>query len=86
MPGACSWNCSPAGWKAGVSIWQELCDATDLKPNIALHWARLARWARPGLIESVPRTRLPRSDLTDAGADSMRAYLLASLSLSPWVQ
>jgi len=64
---------------------QELCDATDLKPNIALHWAD---WLKGrGLVSSKQAEDETSSiDLTDAGADSMRSYLLAALSLSPWVQ
>ena len=63
----------------------ELCDATDLKPNIALHWVD---WlAGRGLVSAtVAEDGASPIDLTDAGADSMRSYLLAALSLSPWVQ
>lgn len=66
-------------------VLAELCQATDLKPNIAQHWAD---WlAGRGLVSiNFAEGEASPIDLTDAGADSMRSYLLASLSLSPWVQ
>lgn len=62
-----------------------LSAATDLSTESALHWVD---WIAPrGLISrKYADGDNAQVDLTDAGADRMRAYLLASLSLSPWVQ
>jgi len=62
-----------------------LAAATDLPVDSALHWID---WiAARGLISrKYVDGDDAEVDLTDAGADRMRAYLLASLSLSPWVQ
>jgi hypothetical protein len=61
-----------------------LSDATGLTSDIALHWAD---WlAGRGMVAlKLIEGDASLVDLTDSGADSMRAYLLASLSLSPWV-
>lgn len=64
-----------------------LSEATGLPLEICLHWIE---WlAGRGMI--LRNTKADGEitalvDLTDAGADEMRAYLLASLRLSPWVQ
>ncbi|MEA3042670.1 MAG: hypothetical protein QOH47_508 [Sphingomonadales bacterium] len=62
-----------------------LSAATQLSTDSALHWID---WiAARGLVSrKYAEGDDARVDLTDAGADRMRAYLLASLSLSPWVQ
>jgi hypothetical protein len=70
------------GERKGVAA---LSAAADLPIDTALHWID---WIAPrGLVS---RKYIDGEDamvdLTDAGADRMRAYLLASLSLSPWVQ
>jgi hypothetical protein len=62
-----------------------LAAATGVSIDSALHWVD---WIAPrGLVSrKYADGDNARVDLTDAGADQMRAYLLASLSLSPWVQ
>jgi hypothetical protein len=62
-----------------------LSAATELSTDSALHWID---WiAARGLVSrKYAEGDDAQVDLTDAGADRMRAYLLASLSLSPWVQ
>jgi hypothetical protein len=62
-----------------------LCEATGLTPDIALHWADWLAGRGIVALKHLEGEICP-VDLTDSGADSMRAYLLASLSLSPWVQ
>ncbi len=64
-----------------------LSAATGLPPATCLHW--LDWLAGRGMIFRDARAADDESaliDLTDAGADEMRAYLLASLRISPWVQ
>ena len=61
-----------------------LSAAADLPIDTALHWID---WIAPrGLVS---RKYVDEEDalvdLTDAGADRMRAYLLEALELSPWV-
>lgn len=62
-----------------------LAAATKLPIDSALHWVD---WIAPRSLISHKYAEGDNAqvDLTDAGADQMRAYLLASLSLSPWVQ
>ena len=62
-----------------------LSDATGLTLDIALHWADWLAGRGMVALKQIEDDASP-VDLTDTGADSMRAYLLASLSLSPWVQ
>jgi hypothetical protein len=64
-----------------------LSEATDVPLASCQHWidwlhgrGMIFRNARVEDEEAAP------VDLTDAAADEMRAYLLASLRLSPWVQ
>lgn len=61
-----------------------LATAIDLPVDSALHWVD---WIAPRGLVSCKYADGDNAtvDLTDAGADRMRAYLLASLSLSPWV-
>lgn len=62
-----------------------LSEATEIPADSALHW--IDSIAERGLVSCKPAEgEGAQVDLTDPGADRMRAYLLASLSLSPWVQ
>lgn len=61
-----------------------LCEATGLSPDITLHWADWLAGRGMVALKHIEGEASP-VDLTDSGADSMRAYLLASLSLSPWI-
>ena len=56
-----------------------------LSSEIALHWADWLAGRGLVALKYVEGEASP-VDLTDSGADSMRAYLLAALSHSPWVQ
>jgi hypothetical protein len=64
-----------------------LSAATGLQLGATLHWVD---WlAGRGMIlhkAQVAEGETPRIDLTDSGADKMRAYLLEAINLSPWVQ
>lgn len=66
---------------AGLSV------ATDLPLDSTIHWVD---WlAGRGMVLRNGHgldDEAALIDLTDAGADEMRAYLIASLRLSPWVQ
>lgn len=66
---------------AGLSV------ATDIPIDTALHWvdwlAGRGMVLRNGQAQEHEAAHVA---LTDAGADEMRAYLIASLRLSPWVQ
>jgi hypothetical protein len=61
--------------------------ATDIPIDTTLHWVD---WLTGrGMVLRNGQAQDPESalvSLTDAGSDEMRAYLLASLRLSPWVQ
>lgn len=61
--------------------------ATDMPRDSALHWID---WlAGRNMVLRDPEAETEEAalvTLTEAGADEMRAYLLASLRLSPWVQ
>ena len=63
--------------------------AADLPPASARHWidwlAGRGMICRAGEGEDGGE-EATMIDLTEAGADEMRAYLLASLRLSPWIQ
>ena len=64
-----------------------LSEATDIPVESARHWVD---WlAGRGMICRAGEGEADESapiDLSEAGADEMRAYLLASLRLSPWIQ
>ena len=64
-----------------------LSEATAIPPANCQHWID---WLHGrGMIFRNARVEDEATalvDLTDAGADEMRAYLMASLRLSPWVQ
>lgn len=61
-----------------------LSTATAIPFDSVLHWTD---WLRGrGMAFRNGREETALVDLTEAGADQMRAYLLASLRLSPWVQ
>ncbi|TMJ19668.1 MAG: hypothetical protein E6G92_07825 [Alphaproteobacteria bacterium] len=61
----------------------ELSDTTALPLDSVLHW--IDSIAARGLISRrIPEGEEALVDLTDDGADRMRAYLLAALNLSPW--
>lgn len=64
-----------------------LAAATDLPSDTTLHWIE---WlSGRGMVFRHTDTGGEETallDLTDAGADQMRAYLFAALKLSPWVQ
>ncbi len=62
-----------------------LSAATDIPFATSLHWID---WlSGRGVVRRNEKAEEGGAvDLTDAGADEMRAYLLASLRLSPWVQ
>lgn len=62
-----------------------LCKATGLTSEITLHWADWLAGRGLVALKHIEGEASP-VDLTDSGADSMRAYLLAALSHSPWVQ
>lgn len=63
----------------------DLCEATGLSSEITLHWAD---WLAGRGIVAIRHLEGEASpvDLMDSGADDMRAYLLAALTLSPWTQ
>lgn len=64
-----------------------LAAASDTAPDSALHWID---WlAGRGLVArdaTAPDEMDAPVTLTETGADQMRAYLIAALRLSPWVQ
>jgi hypothetical protein len=60
-----------------------LRDATRLTDEAALHWVDWMA-ARNLVTRKYAEGEQAPVDLTDTGADGMRAYLLAALSLSPW--
>jgi len=62
----------------------DLSEATDIPFATSLHWID---WlAGRGVVLRTDKAKDGSVvDLTDSGADEMRAYLLASLRLSPWV-
>ena len=62
-----------------------LSQATGLTTDITLHWADWLAGRGLVALKHIEGEASP-VDLTDSGADSMRSYLLASLSLSPWTQ
>lgn len=64
-----------------------LSAATEIPIAAVLHW--IAWLAGRGVVFRGVGERegeIALIDLTDAGADRMRAYLAAALNLSPWVQ
>lgn len=64
-----------------------LSAATDIPRDAALHWIDWLAGRGMVLREAEGETEeTALVTLTEAGADEMRAYLLASLRLSPWVQ
>lgn len=77
-----------AGRLAGERLTVEaLATAADTAPDAALHWVD---WLAGRGIVSRDTTAADAMDaivgLTETGADQMRAYLIAALRLSPWVQ
>jgi hypothetical protein len=64
-----------------------LAAASDTAPDATLHWAD---WLAGRKLVSRDATAPDAMDatvtLTETGADQMRAYLIAALRLSPWVQ
>ncbi len=58
---------------------------TDVSSDSVLHWIDWIA-ARGMVSRKYAEAENALVDLTDEGADRMRSYLLASLSLSPWVQ
>jgi hypothetical protein len=62
-----------------------LSDAIGLPVDSTLHWID-ASAARGFVTRRYADAEWAPVELTDRGADRMRAYLLASLTLSPWAQ
>jgi len=64
-----------------------LSAATDIPLETCLHWLDWLGGRGMILRNTKPDGEITAPvDLTDAAADEMRTYLLASLKLSPWVQ